>query len=104
MGWWCGGLGLAARHPHPQQTAGDDHENVDQLRGRHQTVKNTATVGVAAQKFQKVTGNAVEEQICSENLAVKFLAAEKPPHQRQSEHLNQECLNLRGMQWNPQRR
>src|SRR5216684_8876889 len=104
MGWWCGGLGLAAGHPHPQQTAGDDHENGNQLRGRHKTVKNAATVGIAAQKFQKVAGDAVEEQIRPENLAVKFLATEKPHQQCEVEYLNQEFINLRGMQGNPQRR
>jgi hypothetical protein len=74
-----GGLSGCCRRRHlrrftqPEHTSRDDQEDRNQLRARHGAAKNFATPWIVAQEFQEVPSEAVEEEISSNDLAIKLL-------------------------------
>src|SRR2546430_14460613 len=58
--------------------------NCDQLRPTENTTENGAAPGISAQKLNEETRDAIEEQICTKNLAIKFFPLEHPGEEKKN--------------------
>ena len=59
-------------------TARDHQTDRDELGTGHQSAKDLATAGIAAQELQEKSREAVQEHVGSDYLAIKFLTPEEP--------------------------
>src|SRR5262249_23659763 len=63
---------------HPERPATRDHQDRDELRGRHPCVKESAASHVAAQEFQEETREAIDKEVSPDDLAIEPLPPEQP--------------------------
>lgn len=62
----------------PDQAAGENQTDCDQLRAGHDSAENRAATGIIAEEFEKVASDAVKKQVSAEDLAVEFLPFQHP--------------------------
>ena len=62
----------------PDDSAGQNQTNGDQLGAAQYSSKYGAAAGIITQKLDKESRDPVQEQIGAENLSVEFLALEHP--------------------------
>src|SRR5271156_2210970 len=78
--------GRSALQP-PDQSAGNDQTNRNQLRPCHQAAEDLAASGIVAQKLYEVALDAIEDHEACEYLPIKFLAPEQPHQKHEIEKL-----------------
>jgi|SRR5581483_1522369 len=84
----CGGHGqFRGGAQVPDQAPGENQADGDQLRAGKNAAEDGATAGIVADEFDTEAGDTVEEQICAENLAIKFLSAEHPAQKKEDAEL-----------------
>src|SRR6266852_3326105 len=88
------GFWHAAAQP-PDQPAGDDQENRNQLRASHHSPEDRTAPGIIADEFQEVACDPIEDEISSKNLSIKLLAVEHPSQDEEIRQLNSGFKKLR---------
>src|SRR2546428_10561737 len=82
----------------PDQPAGDDQENRDQLCACHHPPEDRTTARVIADEFQEVACDPIENEIGSEDPPVKFFALEHPGQDEEIRQLDSGFKKLRRLE------
>lgn len=83
----CGQNYLGRRTQVPDNSAGQHQTDGDQLSAAQHSTEHRAATWIIAQKFQKEPRYAVEENVGTENLAVKFFPVEHPGKKKKDTQL-----------------
>ena len=89
---------LGGRPQVPDNSAGEDKPDCDQLRPAHGSSKQGPAAGIVAKEFQEKSRNTVEKKVCPENLAIEFLAFEHPGEKEEDAQLDRRFKQLGGLQ------
>src|SRR5579862_4741234 len=82
----------------PDQSARNHQADRDQLSSSHDPAENFTASGIVADEFQKIPGNAIENEISGQHLSVKFLALEDPHQNEKVRQLNRRLEELGGLE------
>src|SRR6266403_435534 len=88
----------------PDESTANHEQDRDQLCAGHDSAKDFAASGIAAQKLDEIALNPIQDHKSRKHLPIKLLALEQPHQQNKIEEFGRGFDQLRRFQGNSQRR
>jgi hypothetical protein len=98
------GHGFQSGPQPPDQSAGEDKPDRNQLGAGHDSAEDGAAAGIIADEFEKVSRYAVKKKVGAENLAIEFFSLEQPHEYEEIHQLDCRFKKLSRFEWDTERR